>query len=197
MSGTAGRERCQGVEERVLRDVDLVGIVLSVLLDTCKDDRGLATRAAHSLCLTSTSVRAAVLACVQRVRMDAPLPAVLQRMASLASLHVGAGPLEPLAQLPQLTCLQADEISSPVALSAVMHLTRLQELRLGMDKDAGHIRQALRHLPQQPPQPGHQLQPDAAAAGHHRPADSPQQSQPRWLREPAAAAGHHRPPDSP
>jgi hypothetical protein len=46
-----------------------------------------------------------VLASVQRVRVGAPLPAVLQQMASLASLHLGPGPLDSLAQLPQLNRL--------------------------------------------------------------------------------------------
>jgi hypothetical protein len=175
----------------ILGDVDPVGIVLSLLLDTCKDDRALATRAAHSLCLTSTSVRAAVLACVQRVRMDAPLPALLQRMASLVSLHVGAGPLDTVAQLPKLTRLQADGISSPLTLSAIMQLTGLQELRLGKEEvDSDDMRRALDGIScltslcsmaisyEQP----------AAAARRHQPPLSPQQPAPGRLRQPAAAA---------
>jgi hypothetical protein len=75
--------------EQVLGNVD---IVVSALL---ADERGLATRAVHSLCLTSRTISAAVLASVRRVRMDAPLPAVLQQMASLVSLHVGPRHLDP------------------------------------------------------------------------------------------------------
>jgi hypothetical protein len=77
---------------RVLDDADFVGLVVSALLD---DDRG----RVRSLCLTSTTVRAAVLAsvlaAVQRVRMDAPLPAVLQQMTSLVSLHSAPGAWTP------------------------------------------------------------------------------------------------------
>jgi hypothetical protein len=111
----------------------------------------LATRAAHSLFLTSASVRAAVLASVDYVGMDAPLP-VLQRMTSLGSLRVGPGPLDP-SHLPQLTCLQADGLSSPQALSAVMQLTRLQALKLGIGTDdysGGHAARAAL-APHQPP----------------------------------------------
>jgi hypothetical protein len=93
-----------GMQERVLSDVDLVGLIISTLHDD--GDPGLAPRAAPSLCLTSKAVRAAVLASVQRVRMDAPLPAVLRQMASLLSLRVGPGPLD-RSQLAQLTLLQA------------------------------------------------------------------------------------------
>jgi hypothetical protein len=109
--------------------------------------------------------------------MDARLPAVLQRMASLASLHIvrawASGHYCPAA------AAHPDKISSPLAaLSAIsclscMQLSRLQELRLGMAADAGHMRRALHGiLPLQPSQPGHQLPPDAAAAEHYRPADS-------------------------
>jgi Leucine-rich repeat (LRR) protein len=126
------------VAYRVLSDVDLVGLVVSALLD---DDRGRATRAVHSLCLSSTTVRAAVLASVlasvQRVRMDAPLPAVLQQMTSLVSLHVGPGRLDP-SQLPQLTRLQADGVSSLQALASIIQLTRLRELRLGIAAADGY-----------------------------------------------------------
>jgi hypothetical protein len=58
------------------------------------------------LCFASTSVCAAVLASVRHVRMDAPLQAVLQQMASLVSLHVGGhawtatGPLASAAAHP-------------------------------------------------------------------------------------------------
>jgi hypothetical protein len=120
--------------EQVLGGVDLAGLVGAS--PECYGDPGLATRAAHSMCLTSASVRAAVLASVQRVRMDAPLP-VLQQMASLVSLHVsGPGPLDP-SQLPRLTCLQADGISSPQVMSAIMQLTRLQELEMDIDAEDG------------------------------------------------------------
>jgi hypothetical protein len=97
-----------------------------------EDGWKLATRAAHSLCLTSESVRAAVLASVQRVRMDTPRLPVLQHMGSLVSLRVGRGPIDPIAQLPQLTRLWAYGISSPQDLSAIMQLTRLEELVLGI-----------------------------------------------------------------
>jgi hypothetical protein len=131
--------------ERVLGDADLFGIVTSMLARN--SERG--SRAARNLCLTSKSVLAAVLAPVQRVRMDAPLP-VLQQMASLASLHVGPGTLDSLAQLLRLTRLRADRVSSPQALSAIMQLTRLQELRLGNEVCAA------RHLlPRRPQQAGH------------------------------------------
>jgi Leucine-rich repeat (LRR) protein len=127
----------QGEEtpSQVLSIADLVGIITSTIhdgddeLDDDTNDRGRATRA-HSLCLTSKPVYAAVLASVQRVRMDA----VLQRMASLVSLRVGPGPLDH-CQLPQLTSLRADGVSSPQALSAIMQLTRLQELRLDIVGD--------------------------------------------------------------
>jgi hypothetical protein len=67
--------------EPVLGDVDLVGIVLSKFLGVHEFDRRPATRAAHSLCLTSKTVRAAVLACVQRVRMwKARVPGVLLQL---------------------------------------------------------------------------------------------------------------------
>jgi hypothetical protein len=121
--------------EQVLGDADLVGLVGAS--PECYGDPGLATRAAHSMCLTSASVHAAVLASVQRMRMDAPLP-VLQQMASLVSLHV-SGPGQPLdpSQLPRLTRLQADGISSPQVMSAIMQLTRLQELRLDINAEDG------------------------------------------------------------
>jgi Leucine-rich repeat (LRR) protein len=118
--------------EQVLGNADLVGLITSMI----KDEAGSTNaRAAHSLCLASKSVSAAVLASVQRVRMGAPLPAVLQQMASLASLYVGPGPMDSLAQLRQLTRLRADRIGSPQALSAIMQLTRLQVLQLDIDAD--------------------------------------------------------------
>jgi hypothetical protein len=149
MSATVAVARRSPAEEQVLGNVDLFGLVLSMLhnddcwededsedseiscdsdgdsdADDTEGDRRLATRAAQSLCLASKSVRAAVLASVQRVRMDAPLP-VLQHMASLVSLHVGGpGTLDP-SQLRQLTRLEADDVSSPQAVSATMQLTRL------------------------------------------------------------------------
>jgi hypothetical protein len=103
---------------RVLSDVDLVGLVITSMLHDGSDaDRWLATRAARNQCLASTSSCAAVLASVQRVRMDAPLPAVLQQMASLVSLRVGGPgqPLDPsqLRQLTRLRTLRVDRISSP------------------------------------------------------------------------------------
>jgi hypothetical protein len=65
-------------------------------------------------------------------------------MASLVSLHVGGpGPLDP-SHLRQLTRLMADGNSSPQALSAIMQLTRLRELRLDIDAyDSRATRQAL------------------------------------------------------
>jgi hypothetical protein len=111
--------------ERILSNVDLVGLIVSLLLDNdgtrarwrgglsgrlasmffTGDHRLLvATQAAHGLCLTSKAVRAAVLASVQRMRMDRPLPAVLQKMASLVSLHVGPGPWTPLSCGSSPTC---------------------------------------------------------------------------------------------
>jgi hypothetical protein len=89
--------------ERVLSDVDFE-LILSLLHDDDEGegDRGPATRAAHSLCLSGASVCAAVLASVQRARMDTPLAAVLQQMVSLVSLNVGPGPWDP-SQLRQLT----------------------------------------------------------------------------------------------
>jgi hypothetical protein len=84
---------CSPSAERVLSDVDIVVLVLSVLLgDRCGGET--ATRAARSLCLASKVVRAAVLASLQRARMDRLL-AVLQQMVSLASLSVAPGPLDP------------------------------------------------------------------------------------------------------
>jgi hypothetical protein len=128
--------------ERVLGDVDLVGIVLSKLLGSGTDDLGLllATRAVHSLCLTSKPVRAAVLASVQRVGIDTPLPGVLLQLPSLVSLHVGPGPFDTVAELLQLTRLKAGMISSPQPLSTIVHQTRLPEL-----------------VPPQPPQPTRQF----------------------------------------
>jgi hypothetical protein len=72
MSGTVSSARCP-VEEQVLSDVDLLGVIISMLFDAEWEDEDdgededkledeLATHAAHSLCLTSASIRAAVLA---------------------------------------------------------------------------------------------------------------------------------------
>jgi hypothetical protein len=140
--------------ERVLGDVDLVGLLILILLDDEYDEddddddeglQGVATRAAHSLCLTSKSVRAAVLASVQSIYMNEPLP-VLQQMVALASLHIGPGPVD-LSQLAHLTRLQADDISSPQDLSAIMQLTRLRELWLDSQADDGEdMRRALRSI---------------------------------------------------
>jgi hypothetical protein len=127
--------------EHVLSDADLVGLITSMLHDDT-DDRGPTTRAARSLCLTSKAVLAAVLASVRRVRMDGTL-AVLQQMASLVSLRVGPGPLDP-SQLRQLTHLQADGVSSLQILLAILQLTRLRELRLEIAADkSGRLRRAL------------------------------------------------------
>jgi hypothetical protein len=123
--------------EQVLSNADLVGVITPMLKDHdggTDAEQELATRAARSLCLASMAVRAAVLASVRRVRMDRPLPAVLQKMASLVSLDVGPGLLDP-SQLRQLTRLRAGGISSPQALLAIMQLTRLQELRLDIGAD--------------------------------------------------------------
>jgi hypothetical protein len=91
-----------------------------------------------------------VLASVQRVRMDRPLP-VVQHMASLVSLRVGPGPLESVARLLQLGDVQADGISSRRGLSAIMQLTRLQELVLRIRQedgaDDGNLRLALDGIP--------------------------------------------------
>jgi hypothetical protein len=195
--------------DKVLGNADLAGLITSML--NGDDDLWLATRAAHSLCLASKAVRAAVLASVQRVRMDAPLPAVLQQMASLASLRVrGPGPLDP-SQLRQLTRLQANGISSVLAVSAIMQLTRLRELRMDVEAEdsAGmmlalqcisrlgslsslHIRfPKMKQLPDTISQLAYltslhlggcsRLQQAAAAAGHHWAAHSPQQLAARRL----------------
>jgi hypothetical protein len=113
--------------EQVLGDVDIAGLVIS----------GLATRAVNSLCLTSRAVRAAVLASVRRVCMDAPLPALLQQMASLVSLHVGPGRLDP--SQPQLTRLRELRLGIAVdgygdtwdALHGISRLGRLSSLGIG------------------------------------------------------------------
>jgi hypothetical protein len=138
-AGTASLAR-SSPGENVLGEVDFMGLILSELLlqggggGGGQEDLKLGTRAANSLCLASKSVRTAVLASVQRVRMDGPQPAVLQHMASLVSLHVSPGcsrlRFVHADTLQQLTCLRADGIMGPRTLSAIVQLTRLLELRL-------------------------------------------------------------------
>jgi hypothetical protein len=118
MCSTVARARCPRAEQ-VLGNADLVGLVTSMIKDDAADDRGPAPRAALSLCLASASVRAAVLASVQRVRMDRPLP-VLRLMASLASLRVGRGSPNPY-QLPHLITDQ----QLPVYLGQLITLSSL------------------------------------------------------------------------
>jgi hypothetical protein len=209
MSSTVGLSRLSPAEQ-VLSNADLVGLITSQLLHDDGDRGLLATRAGHSLCLTNKPVRAAVLASVQRVCVDRLLP-VLQQMASLVSLHIGPGPLDSLAQLRQLTCLQADSISSPQALSAIMQLTRLQELRLGSDADdSADTRRALQQcisslrklsslcirvtkMQQLPDTIGtltalSSLVLSSCDSLQQLPADNPQQPGPGQLQQPAAAA---------